>query len=103
MIHGFEYNPVIGKYEYDPMKSFCFNTTELTPMGLVFWEENEEYEDIHWYMKIAKCNNSTSSVTCKPLEEIDQYIDNMFLTRKVMQPIYDLEYVDKHKYDKKPF
>jgi len=54
-------------------------------------------------MKLAKCNNNTSSVTCKPIEEINEYIDNMILTRKIVQPTIDLGYIDQHKYDVKPF
>ena len=34
-------------------------------------------------MKVSKCNNMTSEVTCKPIEEIDEYIKNMFITRWV--------------------
>ena len=50
-------------------------------MGVHYWEDDDEYELINWYMKIAKCNNDTYSGTCKPIEEIDAYIKNMFLTR----------------------
>jgi len=52
-------------------------------MGLVFWEDDDEWEQINWYMKVAKCNNNTSSVTCKPIEEINEYIKDMFITRKI--------------------
>ena len=38
-ISGFVYNPETGNYEYDILKSFCFNTTELTPMGVKFLED----------------------------------------------------------------
>jgi len=58
-IHGFKYNPVNGTYELDERKNFCFNTTNLTKMGVVFWEEDEDWVQINWYMTVAKCNNST--------------------------------------------
>ena len=91
-------------YEYDDKKTFCFNTSNLTPMGIVFWEEDEEYELINWYMKIAKCINSTSSsVTCKPIEEINKYIHNMFLTRTILEPLIDLGYIDTHLNNELPF
>jgi len=98
-IHGFEYDPVNGEYKLDPMKSFCFNTSDLAPMGVALWEEDEEWEQINWYMKIAKCDNNTSSVICKPIEEIDAYIERMFLTRTVRHPLVDVYYLDGHKYD----
>jgi len=78
---GFVYNEFNGTYEYDKWKSFCFNTTNLTPIGTHFWEVDDEYEQVNWYMKLAKCNNETSEVTCKPIEEINEYIKNMFMTR----------------------
>ena len=37
MIHGFEFNTENGMYEYDSKKNYCFNNTNLTPMGVVFW------------------------------------------------------------------
>ena len=90
-------------YEYDPWRSFCFNTTTLAPIGVEFWEDDDEWEQVNWYMKVAKCNNETSSITCKPIEEIDSYINNMFITRKVVQPMIDIEYMDIHKGDVLPF
>ena len=97
------FNPINGKYEYDPWKSFCFNTSNLIPMGVKFWEEGDDWEQINWYMTLTKCNNNTSSVTCKPIEEIDEYIKNMIITREVMQPMIDLDYMDHHLYDESPF
>jgi len=50
-------------------------------MGVHFWEEEHDYELVNWYMKLAKCNNETSEVTCKPIDEIDEYVKNMVLRR----------------------
>ena len=94
---GFVYNTTSGEYEYDRWKSFCFDTSQLTPMGVQFWPEDEEYEHINWYMTLSKCNNSTSSVTCKPLEEIDAFMENMFMTRWLNQPLIDIDQMDKNK------
>jgi len=30
-------------------------------------------------MKLSKCNNETSEITCKPTEEINKYINNMIM------------------------
>ena len=43
-ITGLIFNPENGKYEYDEDKNWCFNTTEINPIGVQFWEENDEFE-----------------------------------------------------------
>jgi len=50
-------------------------------MGIKFWDDEEEYERVNWYMKLSKCNNHTSEVTCKSTEEINEYINGMVLRR----------------------
>jgi len=50
-------------------------------MGVQYWEDGDEYEHLNWYMKLSKCNNETSEVTCKPTEEINEYIENIIMER----------------------
>ena len=72
-------------------------------MGVEFWEEDDEYEQVNWYMKLTKCNNDTSEVTCKSTEEINEYIKGIVLTKKIDYPTVDIEYLDLHKHDPLPF
>ena len=80
-ISGFVFNPETNNYEYDRLKNFCFNTTELHQMGVHFWKDDDDYEQVNWYMKLSKCNNNTSEVTCKSTEEINEYIKGMVLMK----------------------
>jgi len=50
-------------------------------MGITFWEDEEKYEQVNWHMKLSKCNNNTSEVTCKSTEEINEFIKGMVLRR----------------------
>ena len=64
-------------------------------MGAVFLEEKQSWEKVNWYMNIVKCNNNTSDVTCKPMEEINSWIeDNLYLYRRVEYPMLDVNYLN---------
>ena len=77
--------------------------TELSPMGVEFWEGDDEWERVNWYKKLTKCNNATSEVTCKPIKEINEYIEGMVLKRFLNEPIVDIKYLDNHLHDPLPF
>ena len=55
-------------------------------------------------MKLEKCQNSTIIGTpCKTPEEIDDFINNLILTRHLMQPMIDSEYMHENINDVLPF
>jgi len=62
-----------------------------------------DIENINWYFHLSKCKNNTVKATCKPIEEINELIENLIITRKLEVPMLENEYMNKHLHDEFPF
>ena len=65
---------------YNKMRAYCFNTTNLTKIGVKLWDEDDEWEQINWYFRLEKCHEKNY---CKSEAEIEGFLENLIVKNKL--------------------
>ena len=65
-------------------------------MGAELWDEADDWEMVNWYFKLEKCHEEEK---CESEEEINKFVQNIIVTRRIDQPSLsrDLEGYLKNK------
>ena len=53
-----------------------------------YWEEDDEWEEIVWYLRLTKCHGKDS---CADEDKINEFIEGLVVTRFIWEPSIDFE------------